>query len=107
VVNRSLGASIHELLVTGKLLIEGEDGSLAFLARESVSHATSATNVLVGWWRRRHGTTGCRASGFVTDSKILDLVASVVSSTSSSRAKVCCASASRSRRVRLVNEVAQ
>lgn len=106
-VDRSLSTGIHELLIAGELLIEREDSPLAFLAGEGVSHASSASSVLLGWGRRRDGTTGCRTSGFVADSEFLDLVALEVSGTSSSRAKVCGASASGSRWVRLVDEVAQ
>lgn len=93
-VDGCLGTSIHELLVTGEFLIEREDGPLAFLAGEGVSHAASASSVLLGWWRRRDGTTGCRTSGFVADGEFLNIVALEVSSTSSSRTKVSCASAS-------------
>jgi len=107
VVDGSLSTGIHELLVAGKFLVEGEDGPLAFLTGEGVSHASSASSVLLGWGRRRDGTTGCRTSSVVADGEFLNLVALEVPSTSSSRAKVCGASASGSRGVRLVDEVAQ
>lgn len=106
-VDGSFGTSIHELLVASEFFVEGEDGSLAFLTGEGVTHASSASSVLLGRWRRRDGTTRCGTSGLVTDSEFLDLVASVVSSASTSRAKVCSASASGSRGVRLVDKVAQ
>jgi len=107
VVDGGFGTGIHELLVAGKFFVEREDGSLAFLTGEGVAHASSASSVLLGWWRRRYGTTRCGTSGLVADSEFFNLVASVVSSASTSRAKVCGASASRSRGVRLVDEVAQ
>ena len=106
-VDRGLSAGIHELLVSSEFLVEREDGPLAFLTGEGVSHASSASSVLLGWGRRRDGTTRCRTSSVVADGEFLNLVALEVSGTSSSRAKVCGASASGSRGVRLVDEVAQ